>query len=70
MKTVIKEGRCVEGPLYVKRCKHCWCKFTFEPNDIKHAKVYGFEHLIFVECPWCKSDIWLNRLKFFKKNKR
>jgi hypothetical protein len=68
MKTIIKEGRCVKGPLYVAKCRKCKCKFTYESSDIRHAKVYGFEHLIYVGCPWCENDIWLNHLKlFFKK---
>lgn len=68
MKTIIKNGYCVKGPLYVTKCKKCRCKFTYEKEDIRHVGVYGFEHIIYVDCPWCEETVWLNRLKLFKKN--
>jgi ssDNA-binding Zn-finger/Zn-ribbon topoisomerase 1 len=70
MKTIIQEGRYLKGPVYVAKCRKCKCKFTYEKEDIRRVGVYGFEHIIYVDCPWCEETIWLNRLKFFKKNKR
>lgn len=69
MKTIIQEGRYLKGPVYVAKCRKCKCKFTYEKEDIRRVGVYGFEHIIYVDCPWCEETIWLNRLKFLKKNK-
>lgn len=37
-------------------------------SGYRHVGVYGFEHITYVDCPWCEETVWLNRLKLFKKN--
>ena len=50
MKTIIQEGRYLKGPVYVAKCRKCKCKFTYEKEDIRRVGVYGFEHIIYVDC--------------------
>lgn len=68
MREIIKEGKKLPfAPyVYITKCRKCGCKFTYEFDDIERPHCIDFWYIKYVECPQCRHDVQIQKLKIFK----